>query len=146
MELIKLRFDKKWNTLRPSHTVQYHSRPPTTAPNQNSGLTSNRTRTAAATLHSPYQPLHSYSFTIRLSVNCATAAPDSAIVEQVNAPASPSFEMDRKTPTTIKFNGMPKRFCWKGEEGSSESGPMMLFVHVLWLLAAYHDDAAVRVR
>ena len=93
-----------------------------------------------------YQPLHSYSFTIRLSVNCATAAPDSAIVEQVNAPASPSFEMDRKTPTTIKFNGMPKRFCWKGEEGSSESGPMMLFVHVLWLLAAYHDDAAVRVR
>ena len=34
------------------------------------------------------------------------SAPD----EIPNAPLSPSFEIDKKTPTTSTFNGIPNRF------------------------------------
>jgi hypothetical protein len=32
------------------------------------------------------------------------------VVEHLSAPTVPSLEMERKTPTTIRLSGMPKRF------------------------------------
>ena len=54
--------------------------------------------------------VHAGLATVRRSRSCATAAPASAVDEQVSAPARPSFEMERKTPTTMRLSGMPKRF------------------------------------
>lgn len=51
-----------------------------------------------------------FSPIIVLSLNMQSVASPSAPEEIPNAPFRPSFEMDKKTPTTRTFNGMPNRF------------------------------------